>query len=291
MFEGLLVHPKTADSIELFLKAPSHALLISGPQGAGKLTLAKAIAAALLEIAPDKLGSYPHFTHIAREESKQDISIDAIRQANKSLRLQIPGKARIRRIVLVEDADLMNQEAQNAFLKSLEEPNDDAAIILTSSTKTGLLPTVISRAFTIEARPVSLAQAKQFFKDASDKDLAAAWNLSQGAPGLLAALISGDDNELKQAVDQAKTWLSKTRYNRLLEVDTLSRNKTELAALLDGLARVIKALYRNSASKNLDAQTTKLLAAMQIVISSRKALDTNVLPRLVALRLTLSLPI
>lgn len=290
MLDNLMVHAHTARGLKSFASQPSHAILITGPRGAGKYTLARRLGAELLGVPLSKLDSHPYVIHLAKEPDKQSISIDSVRGVIKALGLKATGRGAVRRIVLVENAQHMNHEAQNALLKSLEEPDEHTVFILTASLSSELLPTVVSRSSKIEVKPVGLALAKAHRAE-TDAKVEAAWRLSGGLPGLMVALLDNEENELKSAVNQAKELLKKDRYHRILELDALSRDKAAMTAFLDGLARVIHALYLSSANKGKTRQTTALLKAMKLVMDSQDALSANVLTRLIALRLALKLPI
>ena len=283
MFDELYIHPKTKNAVETFIAKPGHALLLIGARGAGKPTLGRHIAAALLGIDVDGLDNYAHFAHIQREKGKKDIPIEAVRNINKSLRLQVPGERKIKRVVLIEDAGFMNTQAQNAFLKSLEEPPADTVFMLTTSAKSELLQTISSRAQAINVHPIS----PDGLPDQKPETLAA-WRLSQGSAGMLHSLLSDESDELKVSVDKAKDFIKMSRYERLIELDGLTKDKEQLDLLLDGLARVIQALYRAAAAKDSRLQVAKLLKAMDQVAQARQGLQANVLPRLIALRLTLN---
>lgn len=290
MLDDIMVHSATARDLKSFASQPSHAVLITGPMGAGKYTLARRLAAELLEIPLLKLDSHPFVIHLTKQPDRQNITVDAVRELIKALALKAPGTKAIRRIVLVENAHHMNQEAQNALLKSLEEPDEHTVFILTASRSSELLPTVVSRSSKIEAKPIDLASAKAYLKE-PETEVEAAWRLSGGQPGLMASLLENNENELKSAVNQAKELLKKDKYHRILELDALSRDKVAMAVFLNGMIRVIQALYLASAGKGKAKQTAALLRAMQLVLDSQEALSANVLARLVALRLALKLPI
>ncbi len=288
MFNDLLIHPSTQTQLKAFAAKPSHALLLIGPSGSGKATLGRQLAAELLKLPVDKLDGSASFVWIQRVEGKQDIPIDAVRSLKKQLSLKVPGKNDIRRVVLLENAHYMNQEAQNAFLKSLEEPPQNTVFILTTISDIRLLPTVVSRAPAISVRPVSLKTAKNYF---ADKDgLEPAWVLSQGAPALLASLLSDDEeHELKATVSRAKEFLGKSRYERLLELNQLTSDKPALDGFLDALGRVTRALNRASVNKGNQSLAKRSLKASQLIAEVREDLQANVSPKLAALRLATQL--
>lgn len=290
MFDEILINPRTAAKLTNYLADPAQALLLVGPPGSGKNRLARVLAAQMLGVVIDKIDDYAHFIVIDLPKDKRDIPIESIRELIKKLRLQVPGKNSIRRVVLIENAHLMNHQAQNAFLKALEEPAPGTIYLMSAHTKNGLLATILSRTASISVDPVELALAREYFKEYSEADVAAAWALSQGAAGLLESLLSGEDSQLKQAVERAKTFLSKTPYERLLELDAI-KDKAELASLLDGLARVFKALYRAAAQRQDSKRTKALTHSMQAVLDAQEALSMNVLPRLVVMKLILDSPV
>lgn len=289
MFDGILINPRTGARLENYLAAPGQALLLCGPAGSGKKKIARVVAARLLEIPPEKVDEHAYFLVYGLPPDKKEIPIDSARDIIKKLRLQVPGSKNIRRIVLIEDAHLLSQEAQNALLKALEEPAPATVFIMTAISKNGLLATISSRMAAVSVDPVDLGTARQYFNQ-NDKEVQSAWALSQGAAGLLEEILSGEGSELKEGVDRAKNLLTKTPYERLLELDSI-KDKAELARALDGLARVIRALTRASASRGDANRTKKLTSALQVVIDAQTGLAANVLPRLVVLKLILSLPL
>lgn len=286
MLEDLLTHPQTKRQLDAFIARPHHALGLFGPKGAGKQALALAVASRLLgqDLADTNSAS---LMRIAKAEGKQDIAIDDIRAMRNNLRLVQPGRAAIRRVVLIEEAQNMNQEAQNALLKSLEEPTSDTVFILTLESPSQLLPTVISRTQKISVMPVSLVAAKKFFGRA---DIEADWQLSRGLPGLLFALANNQEHVLRAKIEQAKKFLQSSRYERALLMIRLSKDKAELGAFLEALSLILRPLYRAQAASAAH-QAFSLVGAFKQVDSASKDLAANVSPRLICLKLSLNLPV
>lgn len=88
----------------------------------------------------------------ARITGANAIRIWQIRELNRSMALSSMQGGR--RVIIIVDAELMNQESSNAFLKNLEEPHDDVTIILTSSQPERLLPTIVSRCQELVVPPI-----------------------------------------------------------------------------------------------------------------------------------------
>jgi DNA polymerase III subunit delta' len=147
--------PRVRIALEAGLRddaALSHAYLFHGPSGSGKRAAAREFAAALIardSADPDDTrrrvlsGVHPDIAWVeprgAHEILVADVREEVVRQA--ALR---PFEARVR-VFVIADADRMNDESQNALLKTLEEPAAFAHFVLTSSAPGRLLETIPSR--------------------------------------------------------------------------------------------------------------------------------------------------
>lgn len=271
MPDDLLVHTRTKAQLDQFLASPSHGLIFTGEMGLGKRTLAVATSASLLGLDEvTSLGKYPYFTVVDPDENS--ITIEQIRDLQKLLTLKTPrhDSRAIRRVIIIVDAQRMRNEAQNAFLKSLEEPPADTCIIMTSEGSSKLLPTMYSRAQRIEVLPVGESAAKAYFteKGVSSADFSTSYALSQGQPGLLSALLNESEHELREWVKTAKSLLSKPAAERLLSTDELAKDKLKLALLLNALQRIVHAALASASRANkLDAIKRWTAATGQIQIS------------------------
>ncbi len=294
VLKALLLHPATRLQVEQVLRNPPQVLLIVGPSGSGKKTIAKAVAAEALQLKePGLVDTYPYFVRVSRPEGKQEIPIDSVRKVIKTLQLKTPGRTALRRIVLIEEAETLGHAAQNALLKTLEETSQETLFILTAASPNYLLPTVVSRAQLLPVHPVGLAEAQRYWLGKYPKSaIGSNWQLSQGSVSLMQAMLSAEQvHPLKEAVERVKVFLKKTPYVRLLAIDSLSKNRVELEAFLDAFSRVVAALQRASLQKGHQKQAKALLSSRQELNEAKKALAANVSPRLVALYLVLKLPI
>ena len=140
MWSEIIGHSNTIAMLRAVLlsgKIP-HAMLFSGPQGVGKMTAAKVVAAELLQSPIDR---HPDFTVVALEGNS--IKIDQIRNLQRQSS-RAPHLAEWQ-VCILENAERMTREAANSFLKLLEEPPSYMVFILVASTAAPLLPTIISR--------------------------------------------------------------------------------------------------------------------------------------------------
>jgi len=126
-------------------------------------------------------GSHPDIILISPQEGL--IKIDEIRTIEEAISFR-PYEG-LKKVVIVDEADTMNQAAANTFLKTLEEPPEDSLIILITSRPDHLLPTMRSRCSMIAFHPLSFDSCKRILdgKIAAD-DIEQAVRLSLGRPGL-----------------------------------------------------------------------------------------------------------
>ncbi len=139
-FENLKSFFEKMANADLF----NHAYLFSGPAMIGKKTFALEIVSRSF-MNQNLTGHNPDLIYLdpADSENEQSIGITEIRKVKSFLSLSpLVGKYKF---VIINDAHLMTEEAQNALLKILEEPSQSSVLILVTSNSNLLLPTVISR--------------------------------------------------------------------------------------------------------------------------------------------------
>jgi len=155
----------------------SHGYLFEGPAGLGKRKMAKELAAAILcplEEAPCghcnackqvEAGTHAEFRWIqGQEEGKEPVvSVDTIRSLIKDIYLK-PYEGEYK-VYVVPEADTMTVQAQNALLKTLEEPPDHSIIILATPEPERLLPTILSRCQRLVFRPVKRETIQSYLEE------------------------------------------------------------------------------------------------------------------------------
>ncbi len=278
----LLIHPQTKNLVDMAIAKPPHALLLVGPSGAGKQFLAEYIVKQL--VGQDNLENYPYWTVL---DGKVDGSIDAIRGIKEFLSRKTVGKKTLRRFVIIDSADSLGHEAQNAMLKFLEEPPADTMIILTARDETTLLPTIISRTYKLPIAPLDISQIKeQAGISKPEKTILASYHLSGGQAGLFTSLVNDDTHPLREMATEAKNMLRETAFQRLARVDTLAKQKNSLEQLLFVMERVLNTVFINSAG---DGQAKRLHRSRKSLLAAKLALQQNSNTKLTLTRLFLEL--
>ena len=208
-FETLLGNDRLKDNLTSSLAKGriSHFYLISGPQGSGKHTLARLLAAAIhcsgagskpcMQCSACRKvlsGNHPDYITIDDPE-KKTVPVDLIRQARADIYVR-PNEAR-KKIYLFPRAQDMGIPGQNALLKVLEEPPAYGVFILLTDNPEKLLPTVRSRCteLTLTALPQPLLRQhlKAAFPQAASEDLDAAIARSGGYLGQAKDLLQSGE--------------------------------------------------------------------------------------------------
>jgi DNA polymerase-3 subunit delta' len=215
MFPNFFGNRGPAETLEQLVHSQRipQTILLAGPEGLGKATLARRFGAALLgdaakieqddlslepnqELVADRekwpaekrnedpllFSAHPDFVSFAPDGPLRQISIPQMRLLKELSRFKpLHGD---RRVFLIDHIDRANEQAANSLLKTLEEPPDHLVIVMTAENPYDLLPTIRSRAVSLHLTPLSNEEMLAFLKtrDASNPDRRLA--LASGSPGL-----------------------------------------------------------------------------------------------------------
>lgn len=179
-------------------------LIFTGLEGIGKQMVAKVLAQKLncdyQETAPcGQCGSCLRIEKLQSESvlfiepEKNIIKIEQAHEITHFLSLRGGGRAKL---VIINQAHLMNSSAANSLLKMFEEPPDDTYFILITANHTALMPTILSRSQILRFRPLSEEQLKKNFKGE-------AWQIH---------LSQGSVKKLKEMNDPAEIQIKETAW-------------------------------------------------------------------------------
>ena len=202
-----------------------------------------------------------------------------------------------RKVFIIGDADHMvsqegSDEAANALLKLLEEPPSNTNIILTSSERGALLPTIRSRVVNVRVAPVHTPDVESFVADPAVADLvrrshprstpAELVRLANGAPG---ALFAADERE--GAIDTAERLLAsalsgdRSKTIRVSLAQGSSRARGQFADILDELTSLLAARARTAAAEGNQRAALGASRAIASLEQAKALIPNNVSPALI----------
>lgn len=191
----------------------SHAYLFEGVPGTGRQSMARGYAGEILclsgtacgECRPCRLldrGVHPDVLELPREPRELRLArmversgpVDVEHEPLLSF-LHLKPVEGDRRVVIIPDAERLRSEAANAFLKTLEEPPGQALLLLTTSARDRLLPTIVSRCRREATLPLSEAVVTKLVVERAGVDEASAFSAAraaEGSLGLALRLVEGE---------------------------------------------------------------------------------------------------
>ncbi|NCB63341.1 MAG: DNA polymerase III subunit delta [Clostridia bacterium] len=273
----------------------SHAYILAGPTGCGKKTLANLLSAALVcsgggdrlpcAHCPDcrKAQSLVHPDIIRVGEEGKDVNVAAVRAMRSDAYIR-PNEAG-RKVYVVEHAETMNQSAQNALLKLLEDGPPYAAFLLLTDNAGAMLQTVRSRCEVLSLSPVTPAEAEGYLlKRFSQLDRAQVLDAAQRCEGVLGRAVQWLEGNGEAAAEnraqaaRLKGLLLGKSELALLEycVGLESKDRDALGALLD---ETVQQLHEGLQSGDEPRRTLRLIERIKAL---RTALEFNAGPGHVA---------
>lgn len=266
---NLLIHDRSRAQLKALLNDPPHALIIVGANGTGKRAVATAWAQQLTKVV-----------EVIEPDDKGTITIEVVRGLYKRTK----GRREDYQVIIVDHAEAMGIEAQNAFLKLLEEPRPRVTFVLTAPSPDSLLPTITSRAQSTQLLTVDDAKLKEWAtthkSDVTAQELAQLLFVAQGRPALLQQLLESPPafDTHRDLMLRAKQLMSASKYERLAMVGDLIKDRPSLITILEAMAHMTKLQL----AKNPEKRWLQLADGLQLCLT-RLAQNGN--PRAQLLRL------
>lgn len=256
----IFIHPATESTIVAMSNSMPQSLLLMGQKGIGLSTLARQIAA---KLTSDVYTVLPEKDEVVNLE-KGAIGVSSIRKLydyTKSTRTQ-------KQVVIIDYTERMTLSAQNAFLKLLEEPPTNTHFILLSHDTTMLLPTILSRVWSLEVKPITAAQTEELLRTLNIQDAQKKTQILFMASGLPAEItrLAEDDayfDTRVRIVRDARELLRGSLYNKLIIAQKYKDSREDALELLTDALAILRKTISDKPDAQLIAQVNSLLLAYE----------------------------
>ena len=246
------------------LHRQAHAYLFTGPRGTGKKSVAMLLAQTALCKAGDPpcgvcgpckrvlAGSHPDVHMLEPEHGKRDISVGVMRDMLEQVEIRsFEGGLKF---FIIPEADRMNPQAQNALLKTLEEPPEGVVFILVTDKPSTLLPTVVSRCRMVRFHPLTTEACAKRLRElgfsAEKADVFA--KLSEGCVG---QALEMDEANLKERETITDAMFSVHRASDIPEILTRYRDEKDKKHFLDMMESAVREILNAQATHEPLMQT------------------------------------
>lgn len=239
-------------------------LLLSGHNGVGLLTIAKALAGVSIS---DEL--HPKDAKDNTDDQNGTISVEMIRGLYDKTRAKYTKK----QVIIIDSADRMSHGAQSAFLKLLEEPNSQIHFILTAHTSQKLLPTIRSRVQHSVVSVLSSAQTTEFITALQVNDpkkKAQLQFIAEGLPAELTRLQSDDVYFARRAeiVGDARDLLQADTYRKLLVVQKYRSSREDALQLTESALQILRRSVSAKPQSQAVTQLERLLSTQEQITAN-----------------------
>lgn len=254
-------------SADVLKKELPHAFILEGRRGSGKHTIAKNVAAALTCTAQHDPSApipclccdackrilenkSPDVILIGRDEDKSSIGIKSIRHLREDVRF-LPNDTSVK-IYIIEEADRMTEEAQNAFLLTLEEPPSYVYFFLLCESASALLETIRSRAPILRTEPIPTELIDRYL---CERDRRAA-QMKLAEPARYHELLCAADMSIGVALE----FLEPKSFEPILRTREAISEFLEAAIRREGAQKTIRLLLRMPTKRDALQEHLQLLS-------------------------------
>jgi len=267
-----------------------------GVDQVGKRTLAIEVASKLFKVEFDKVCTHPDFYYLNRGvdektgKERKEISVSQVRSLRSFLQNQSWSNGW--RVVVIDEAEFLNEESGNALLKNLEEPGEKTLIFLLTNNDDSLLATIRSRAQVWRLSPATDQEIKNgLVASGCSEELAS--RITYLAAGRLGRALDfyHDEERLQEWEEEIRRWqeiFRKPVHERFKilesivgEKDGLTRVETRLQKILNVWSEETARMLKNRAVNFSDDSAVRLVKIIDALSEAQELLAQNINPKMV----------
>ncbi len=300
-FESIIGHNSIKNQISKSIKSDklSHAHLLVGEDGIGKSILAKNIGLKILGKTQGR--QYVDLVEWRIEKNKSTIGVNSIRTLIEEINKK-PFEGD-KKVIIIYNAHKMTAQAQNAFLKTIEEPPKNVTILLLCENLEVILDTIKSRCQIHKLKSLNVEEMEEFLKmnydDLPIEEIKVIVAFSDGIPGKAEKFIQdGNFKDIRDITLEILLKLNKSKTEEIIKYEKkLSNQKEKFEEILTAFLSYIRdtIIYKEIEEENLIINIDKLLSIKElanifsfnklngiinIINDTRENLDRNVNPGL-----------
>jgi len=259
----ITLHETTKNQLRALSTQKPQALLLFGQEGTGLKTLA-------VETAKDWGKLLEVVEPVAKTKSSLPaISVETVRALYERTRMKLD----FDHTVVIDDADLMSDAAQNAFLKLLEEPAAHIHFILTSHRPESLLATVRSRVQSVHVQPLDNATSSRLLRTLGVTDEKIKTQLlfiANGLPAELSRLANSKDYlaQKGETVRLARDFVTASTYQKLIIAQKVASSRQNALIFIDDVMLLLKKAIDISADERSLHLLDKLMEAKERITAN-----------------------
>lgn len=261
-----ILNGRSKQEIESYIKSPTQALLIHAPHKFGANEVANEIAHKIIE---KPLIIEPAIS----DNAAGSIGVDDIRWLYDVASRKTDKK----NVIVIQSAETMTKQAQNAFLKILEEPSNNTHFILSCEDTSSLLSTLLSRVQSIHISRISRDESKKLVTlyDNPERNKEQILFLAEGLPREI-IILSTDNNYFESrmiSVKDAMTLLSGSSYQKTLLIHKYKENRKAAIQMIDDCLTILKNTIKSQEKQGA-------INKLDILIAARDRLEANSMVRI-----------
>jgi DNA polymerase-3 subunit delta' len=251
-----ILHPKSGLTIQMMLRDFPQSVILTGPSGIGLKTIGEYIA--------NKLDTIP-FVVLPEKDEKIDIergtiTVDSIRRIYEKTK-SIQSK---KQLIIIDYAERMGIQAQNAFLKLLEEPGKLTYFIIATHEPYVLLSTIRSRAQLIELKTLTSVQSLSLLKDLrvnTEPKKSQIIFMANGLPAEMHRLATDDQyfTSRSKIIRDARQLLQGSIYERLTIGQIYKDDRKNALLLLKDAAHILRHSIKQQPQASIVIHIDKIL--------------------------------